>query len=94
MSRAPTDLLLERHKPYGEYPFSVEAYTRRGMGSAHWRCYFRWPPGHKWTRVTENEATFARCERCGKESDRPPSSPSGEDTISTGAFPLSRRKAG
>jgi RNase P subunit RPR2 len=35
--------------------------------TAHWRCYFRLPPGHKWEQAAQEERTFLTCRRCGKE---------------------------
>jgi hypothetical protein len=52
------------------------------MGTAPWRCYLRWPPGHQWAQAALEERTFLRCERCGKE--KWPGNPvGGEKTIRT-----------
>jgi hypothetical protein len=39
----------------------------RAMGRMlqHWRCFWRWPPGHKWEQVSEAGLTYRRCTNCG-----------------------------
>jgi hypothetical protein len=34
--------------------------------SAQWRCFWSWPLGHKWERVTEGNAAWDKCIECGK----------------------------
>jgi hypothetical protein len=38
----------------------------------HWRCFVRWPFGHRWHAVAEMEDSVSRtlrCSRCGKEAE-------------------------
>ena len=30
-----------------------------------WRCFWRWPPGHKWEQVSDAGVTYRRCQKCG-----------------------------
>jgi hypothetical protein len=31
----------------------------------HWRCFWRWPIGHKWEQVSDAGVTYLRCANCG-----------------------------
>jgi hypothetical protein len=31
----------------------------------HWRCFWRWPPGHKWEQVSDAGLAYRRCVNCG-----------------------------
>jgi hypothetical protein len=34
--------------------------------SSHVRCFWRWPPGHRYEKVVEQRYAFKRCRECGK----------------------------
>lgn len=50
------------------------------MTRAELRCFWGWPPGHRWEHVREGRYDFKRCRECGKAmalegmADRAPAS--------------------
>ena len=66
----------------GRYRSQLRPSYTRSMTAAHLRCYVRLPPGHKWEQIAQEERTFLRCQRCGKEK-WPFSDEAAEEAIKT-----------
>ena len=41
------------------------------MGTARWRCFWRWPLGHRWEHVVvDHRHGYKRCGDCGMTKGR------------------------